>query len=140
MWYDQQFLEQIATLVEICSLHQFEPGDEVVRGYADVGFEEFLVLPGDRLCSKFTGQVTELTSEKREHLFRVPSLEELTDVLCRQGASAISLFCPSGNLWQGTAEVETTNVQIESGLHKTAVEAVVNLITKVSTTSISVNN
>lgn len=53
-------------------------GSRVARGYADVGFEEFGVLQNNKMVSLSSGQVHDLDLE---HVFAVPSLEELLQVI-----------------------------------------------------------
>jgi hypothetical protein len=48
-----------------------EAGARVGRGFADIGFEEFIVLPGNKLLSLLTGAVSALDQVKREHLFEI---------------------------------------------------------------------
>jgi hypothetical protein len=53
-------------------------GSRVARGYADVGFEEFAVLQNSKMVSLSSGRVHDLDLE---HVFAVPSLEELLQVI-----------------------------------------------------------
>ncbi|RME62070.1 MAG: hypothetical protein D6780_00430, partial [Candidatus Dadabacteria bacterium] len=52
-------------------------GSFVGRGIADVGFEVFRIVPGDKLISLFTGSSVQLTKELAKDLFTVPTAEEL---------------------------------------------------------------
>lgn len=57
------------------------PGTRVARGYADVGFEEFCVLQGNKMVSLQTGLVSDL---ELDHLFVVPTVEELLNILPKE--------------------------------------------------------
>ena len=65
---------------------RFEPGDVVARGFADLGFEEFQVLPGPRLLSLTAGTASALPEEHRGHFFWIPSVDEVVDLLEVRGA------------------------------------------------------
>jgi hypothetical protein len=52
-------------------------GDLVARGFADVGYEEFLVLHGGRVMSRLTGQISEVTERERAMLFVVPDCDRV---------------------------------------------------------------
>ena len=69
---------------------RFEPGDIVARGFADLGFEEFQVLPSSKLLSLTAGTVSPLPTEHASHFFWIPSVDEITDVLERRGVPCIT--------------------------------------------------
>jgi hypothetical protein len=69
---------------------RFEPGDLVARGFADLGFEEFQVLPGSKLLSLTAGTVSALPSEHAGHFFWIPSVDEATYLIEKSGARCVS--------------------------------------------------
>jgi hypothetical protein len=60
---------------------RFEAGDVVARGFADLGFEEFQVLPGINLLSLTAGTVKPLPFEHRDHFFWIPSVDEAVELI-----------------------------------------------------------
>ena len=56
---------------------RLEPGMKIARGFADLGFEEFLLLPGSKLLALYSGQVTQFQEEHRTFFFPVPTADEL---------------------------------------------------------------
>lgn len=110
MWNDRSYLELLGKLADRGYLRDFECGDMVGRGFADVGYEEFVVLPDARLCSLYTGQVVDLPvsdgkqgSASRFH-FLVPTLQQLGDIICRAGFENISLYTDLGAFWRASFE------------------------------------
>jgi hypothetical protein len=65
---------------------RFEPGDVVARGFADLGFEEFQVLPGPRLLSLTAGTASALPEDHRGHFFWIPSVDEAIELIEVKGA------------------------------------------------------
>ena len=64
---------------------RFEPGDVVARGFADLGYEEFQVLPGPSLLSLTAGTVTRLPDDHQGHFFWIPSVDECIALLESKG-------------------------------------------------------
>jgi hypothetical protein len=60
---------------------RFEVGDLVARGFADLGFEEFQVLPGARLLSLTAGTSRPLPDEHRDFFFWIPSVDEALELI-----------------------------------------------------------
>lgn len=69
---------------------RFEPGDIVARGFADLGFEEFQVLPSSRLLSLTAGTVSALPTAHAGHFFWIPSVDEVVELLERRGVPCVS--------------------------------------------------
>lgn len=78
---------------------RFEPGDVVARGFADLGFEEFQVLPGPSLLSLTTGAVTKLPEDHRQHFFWIPSVDEGIELLESCGVVINSISRQDGREW-----------------------------------------
>jgi hypothetical protein len=110
MWNDRKYLERLAVLADRGYLREFECGDVVGRGFADVGYEEFVVLPNARLCSLYTGQVVDLPavdgpqSNATRYHFLVPTLQQLGDIICRAGFENIKIETELGAFWRASCE------------------------------------
>lgn len=70
------------------------------RGFADLGYEEFLVLPGEKLLSLFTGQVSQLNDENRRFLFPIPSVKQLINHIQLAGYDLISVTFEEQRRWK----------------------------------------
>lgn len=98
---------------------EFEVGERLARGFADLGFEEFCILPGGSLMSLFTGHKSELAESERQFFVKVPDVEELVDMLCKYSDSPISSqFAKSGE-WQIIDE-DLAEVDLSGDSHKEA--------------------
>jgi hypothetical protein len=86
MWFTRQIFELCQTLKEAGIQPRFEIGDVVARGFADLGFEEFQVLPGPKLLSLTAGTASALLDEHRHFFFWIPSVDETVMLLEREGA------------------------------------------------------
>jgi hypothetical protein len=86
-------------------LTSFEVGDNLIRGFADVGYEEFVLLPSNRLCSKLSGVVKPLDESEMRHFFRIPSLYDWGDLICRLGGTNLNLGTELGSRWRASVEV-----------------------------------
>jgi hypothetical protein len=64
---------------------RFEVGDLVARGFADLGFEEFQVLPGSRLLSLTAGTLRQIPDEHRHFFFWIPSVDEAIELIELKG-------------------------------------------------------
>lgn len=80
MWSSAAYLQRCEKL-KAAGIHPTaEPGERVARGFADLGYEEFVVLPSGKLLSLFTGEMTKIGAELDEHFFLVPSFERLCQI------------------------------------------------------------
>ena len=55
---------------------RFEPGDVIARGFADLGFEEFQVLPSSQMLSLTAGSISRIPDDHKGHFFWIPSVDE----------------------------------------------------------------
>ena len=86
MWHEPAFLhlcELIARAQEATVVPR--AGLRLSRGFADVGYEEFVVLPNGKLMSLFTGQQSEFSSDHRGFFFEVLTIERLIELLSQNG-------------------------------------------------------
>lgn len=78
---------------------RFEPGDVVARGFADLGFEEFQVLPGPTLLSLTAGTMSPLPEEHRQHFFWIPSVDEAIELFESRGIQIDSCSREDARTW-----------------------------------------
>jgi hypothetical protein len=90
MWFSREQFALAAEAKQWGLTPRFEPGDIVARGFADLGYEEFQVLPSEKILSLTAGSVSALPSEHASHFFWIPSVDELTELLERQGVSCVA--------------------------------------------------
>ena len=109
MWHEPDFLKACETLKQKGRATRFSPGARVARGFADVGFEEFVVLPSGKLMSLFTGTQTELANEHRNFFFEVPGVEELIHELEKAGERIETIEYVNQRHWR----VKTTSTLSE---------------------------
>lgn len=96
-----------------------QPGDRVARGFADLGFEEFWVLPNEKVVSLLTGDVSPFRESDWEHFFKIFSLDDLLFELEAFGTCKIS---KEGNSWR-VQVVGTPTDCTESSLYFAALRA-----------------
>ena len=100
MWYTREHFE-VAREVQVWGLTpRFEPGDIVARGFADLGYEEFQVLPGPKLLSLTAGTVTGVPADDTHHFFWIPSVDESLQLVEKQGAEQLSCARIDGREWR----------------------------------------
>lgn len=107
MWSSSAYLVQCRELRVRTGVLPIEPGKRIARGFADLGFEEFVILPAHKLLSIFTGSVTPLDeAEVRRHHFWVPSVDELVQELRTRGADCEALQFVEQRTWKCTGVCE----------------------------------
>ena len=89
MWFSREQFAICAEAKQWGLEPRFEPGDIVARGFADLGFEEFQVLPSSKLLSLTAGTVSALPTEHSNHFFWIPSVDEIVGLLERRGVPCI---------------------------------------------------
>jgi hypothetical protein len=89
----------------------FEVGQMVARGFADVGSEEFLVLPGEKLLSLTAGTIKPLPEDHREFFYWIPSEDECAKQIYLLGIAKISISRELARKWVVTCEAEGETVE-----------------------------
>lgn len=89
-----------------------EVGYRVARKFADLGYEEFYILPGRKIISLLTGQVAHFPVEHEQFFFNVLTNEEAVELLSRQGADIESLQYHDQRVWELTASLQSTGKRI----------------------------
>ncbi|MCB0310453.1 MAG: hypothetical protein KDD42_04420 [Bdellovibrionales bacterium] len=93
-------LERCATLKSLGLSLPCEVGSIVARGFADLGYEAFRVLPGEKLISLFTGKISSSSVTHDRELFVVPDVDLLVQEILRRGFSIESLRFVDQHSWQ----------------------------------------
>jgi len=99
MWFTREQFQICQELKQWGLEPRFEPGDVVARGFADLGFEEFQVLPGRVLLSLTAGTTSPLPEEHVVHFFWIPSVDEAVDLLERRGVECRAAHRHDGRTW-----------------------------------------
>ena len=116
--------EQLAIFEEL-NLSGYRPliqeGDQAGRGFADLGYEQFLVLPSNKLLSLFTGTITpvsqsDLSGAEGSKLFQIPSVDQLMQELATRGVSSLNCSQAKDGSWicQGSLQGLLIQEQTES--------------------------
>ncbi len=124
MWFTREQFELCGELKVWGLEPRFEPGDVVARGFADLGHEEFQVLPGPRLLSLTAGTATPLATGTAGHLFWIPSADECVALIEKSGAVCVSCDRLDGREWmvqvQRCGDVEASRAR---SLHEALLRA-----------------
>jgi hypothetical protein len=64
-------------------------GALVGRGFADIGYELYVVLPGHTLLSLMTGSKTPFREEEHPHFFSVPTVDQVVHEIERSGSTLL---------------------------------------------------
>lgn len=119
MWFTREQFALAAEAKQWGLVPRFEPGDIVARGFADLGYEEFQVLPSEKILSLTAGSVSALPPEHASHFFWIPSIDEITELLERRGVPCVSCSRVDRREWlveaQYADELETHR---HSSLHQ----------------------
>ena len=124
MWFTRQQFE-VCNELRMWGLEpRFEPGDVVARGFADLGFEEFQVLPGPKLLSLTAGTSSSLPADHVGHFFWIPSVDECIALLERRGVPCIRCERQDGRQWRVELQCQDeSEVQAASHLHEALLRA-----------------
>jgi hypothetical protein len=114
MWFSREQFRVCSDLKTWGLKPRFEVGDIVARGFADLGFEEFQVLPGQKLLSLTAGTVSVLPLNHVHHFFWIPSVDECIELLEQAGVKCIHCERRDNREWHlevQVAGVVTVTVQ-----------------------------
>lgn len=128
LWHSNRVLEKFSKLEGGDARAMFEPGARVARGFSDVGYEEFGVLPNGKLLSLFTGSLSEPDERERGFFVRVLDADELLDIAARRGVRVGSIHRLPGGRWRFGFELDGTSAEVESGPCESLVEAILDLL------------
>jgi len=114
LWSDKSVLTLCAALAQGGEVFPLLPGAHVARGFADVGYEEFALLPHAKLVSLFTGQVSDLPDGERRFFFVVPTPDMVLAEIDRAGWDVSMLECRERRDWQVRLVEVATNRTVEA--------------------------
>lgn len=103
----QKFLEKCSRLKDKNIFTDFSQGYVIARGFADFGFEEFIMLTSDKICSLYNGKISELPEEEKKHFFSVPDADQLKEKIIKAGLDIVSLDYTEQRIW--TLKVSEVN-------------------------------
>jgi hypothetical protein len=110
MWFTREHFE-VAREAQVWGLTaRFEPGDVVARGFADLGYEEFQVLPGPKLLSLTAASVTNLPADDTRHFFWIPSVDECFGLIEKLEADQLLCARVDGREWEVSCQVRDGEV------------------------------
>lgn len=81
---------------------EFEQGLVVARGFADLGYEEFIMLSSAKICSLYSGKISELPAEEQKHFFIVPSEDSMINRIIKLGYDIHNLYFEEQRNWKIT--------------------------------------
>lgn len=90
-WSNREYLEICNALSQAGLPTSFNEGDQIARGFADLGFEEFIILPDQKLLSLISGTTSALPVEHKKFFCWVPSVDELAIELARRRVEIIRM-------------------------------------------------
>ena len=100
MWSNPRFLKLCEALKTKRGEVPLQDGMKVARGFADLGYEEFLLLPGGKLLSLYSGQVTPFPEQHANFFFEVPAADEISDRIVRELWDIQSLTFEDQRSWK----------------------------------------
>lgn len=106
MLHPRQFIERSQELLRRNFNYEVKVGMTLARGFADLGHEEFSVLNNDKILSLFTGDISSLPQNYKEHFFPLFSCDELIVELFRNGAEVRNLKSVDRRTWELTVQTE----------------------------------
>ena len=102
MLHTKKSLKLFEQLGRMRPITEYALGSRLGRGFADIGFEEFVLLPDGRVLSLFTGNISALDEVRREHLFEILTADQLIAVIHEKGYEIESLRCQDMRTWAGS--------------------------------------
>ena len=107
-----QQLASVDLLKEQGIPQQFSVGQQVCRGFADIGYEQFLLLPAGKLLSLFTGDCSTLDEEQQDFFAVIPSVEDMAAYAADRGMPVAVEF--SDYTWFVKSETGSSGTQFEN--------------------------
>ena len=108
----QKFLEKCSALKEKGCAFVLEQGMIVCRGFADLGYEEFVMLTNNKICSLYSGKISELPDEDKKHFFAVPDEGMLTDRIVKSGFDIRGMEFENQRIWKVLLQNPETHIEI----------------------------
>lgn len=99
MLLKNQDLSKFQELMELGLKPNFAIGSRLGRGFADLGFEEYLVLSGDRLASLLTGTIAQIQEHEKGKLFSILSVDEILVEIHTRGFDVLYIETHDQRSW-----------------------------------------
>ena len=117
-----KFLAKCSKLQELDIKFEFGQGSLIARGFADLGYEEFIMLTCTKICSLYSGKVSVLPEDDRNNFFYVPDCDEMSDKLIQLGFTIAAIDYQEQRIWKITLNKHdgTDAVQYEADSLKDA--------------------
>ena len=81
MLNSNEFLESCSKLSELGLKIPIKVGSRVSRGFADLGYEEFYLLPSNKLLSIYTAKTSDWLKEHQKFFFAVPDADQIISAI-----------------------------------------------------------
>ena len=105
-----KYLAKCSKLKDSGVTFDFEQGSFIARGFADLGFEEFIVLTSNKILSIYSGKISGLPEEDKKNFFAVPSIELMINKIRIAGFDILGLTYESQRTWQLKVENKMMNI------------------------------
>lgn len=100
MLASEEYIKKVVLLSDFGIGKEFKVGSHVIRGYADLGYEEFIVSGSQKITSLYTGTSSPLPEEHRHFFIEVPSIDALINLLSRQGFDIGTVSFEAQRAWR----------------------------------------
>jgi hypothetical protein len=107
-----EFIEIIVRINRNDLFGKFKQGDHIARGYADLGYEEFIALGPTKIVSLYSGTQSELPPEHLRFFYTLPNTEQMLDVISRQNFDICSALYHDQRIWRLSAKHINTKQEI----------------------------
>ena len=113
LWSDKAKLQACEKLKQAGITFPMVPGAQVARGFADLGYEEFVIIAEGQIVSLLTGVRGEMPAGHAGHFFVVPSVDQLCDELATRRWLLERAEFVDQRLWKVAARYESTGKILE---------------------------
>lgn len=100
MWVSRETLQICYTLKNHGLSFDFKPGVHLGRGFADLGYEEFCLLPGNKIISLINGKIADLPLEEQKHFYVIPTNQQVINKIDLLGFDIVSLIYEDRREWE----------------------------------------
>ena len=85
LWSDKAKLQACEKLKLAGIKFPMVPGTQVARGFADLGYEEFIIIAEGQIVSLLTGVRGEIPAEHARHFFVIPDIDQICEAFAVRG-------------------------------------------------------
>lgn len=120
LWSAPQFLKKCEQLKRLGTVLPFEVGAKLARGFADLGYEEFVLISEQTIVSLFSGKPTPLPADHAQFFFVVPNSDQMVQYLSVAGFDFEEVVYEEQRRWRVRIKQQSTGRNLEaSGLQFT---------------------